>query len=356
MIYINARFLTQDLTGIQRFALEVCKELIKLREDISFLVPSLDEIKQQEYKNIFNIIEVKGGVGHYWEQVTLIKYLKKQGNPLLVNLGNTAPIFYKNKIFTHHDITYIRYPQSYSFKFRKIYELMARLNFRNSQSFITVSEFSKQDIATYYKVDINNIHVIYNGVSQNFENNDALKENNMKPFALAVSSPNYHKNFSAMIEAFLQANVDLELRIIGSAAGGFKSLDLTNIEDSNIKFLGRLSDEALIELYQTADFFIFPSLYEGFGIPPLEAQACGCPVISSNAASLPEVLKESAEYFNPQDVDEMAQKIRLIANDHNKRLGLKDAGFKNVARFSWGKSANTLNHIIELSIYQDIKK
>ena len=104
MIYINARFLTQPLTGVQRFSIELCKELNFLRNDLVFLVPSISSVLDQSLLLRFNILEVLGGSGHFWEQYTLPKYLNKKGKPLLLNLGNTAPVFYKKKIFTHQII------------------------------------------------------------------------------------------------------------------------------------------------------------------------------------------------------------------------------------------------------------
>ncbi|WP_313483083.1 glycosyltransferase family 4 protein [Acinetobacter variabilis] len=345
MIYINARFLTQPLTGIQRFSIELCKELNFLRNDLVFLVPSISSVLDQSLLVRFNILEVLGGSGHFWEQYTLPKYLNKKGKPLLLNLGNTAPVFYKNKIFTHHDITYTRYPQSYTFTFRNIYKIMTALNYSNSLSFITVSEFSKKDISDFYNVDLDNIHVLYNGVSSEFKLNNSVDCDIGTPFALAVSSPNYHKNFSSLIDAFNKIDNPIALKIIGSSSSVFKNSKIHQT-NSKINFLGRVSDNELIELYQNAEFFVFPSLYEGFGIPPLEAQACGCPVISSNAASLPEVLGDSAYYFDPKDINSIRNAILDVVNDPVLRESLRDRGLINVQRFSWQKSALKLNSIL----------
>ena len=344
-IYINARFLIQPITGVQRFSIELCKELVKIRDDLIFLVPSKSDILDRYLSEKFNIVEVKGGFGHFWEQYTLPKYLNKKGKPLLLNLGNTAPVSYKNKIFTHHDITYVKYPESYTFTFRNIYKVMTALNYKNSLSFITVSEFSKKDISDFYKVDMENIHVLYNGVSSKFKVNNSSNWARHIPFALAVSSPNYHKNFSSLIDAFNKIDNPIELKIIGSSSSVFKNSKSHQV-NPKINFLGRLSDNELIELYQNAEFFVFPSLYEGFGIPPLEAQACGCPVISSNAASLPEVLQDSAYYFNPEDINSIKDAILEVLNNSSLRKTLKNKGVNNVQRFSWHSSASKLDLLL----------
>ena len=141
-------------------------------------------------------------------------------------------------------------------------------------------------------------------------------------------------------------------KIIGSLSNAFNDQTSLFNNDPRIKFLGRVSDKELVQLYQNAKFFIFPSLYEGFGIPPLEAQACGCPVISSNAASLPEVLKESAIYFEPNDVNSIRAAIEFVNLDTVLTEKLVIDGYENIKRFSWDKSAQKLNEIIDQVLSQ----
>lgn len=345
MIYINGRFLEQPITGVQRFASELILGLLQIRSDITVVVPNKSKILDQKIFNQLNIEEALGGSGHYWEQVTLPRYLSGLGNPLLINLCNTAPILYRNKISTLHDITFLKYPQSYSWKFRSVYKILVPLILKTSKKIITVSEFSKQDISEYYGIAKSSIQVVYNAVSNNFYVKNKEKSYG-KGYALAVSSPNLHKNFGPMIEAFEKANVDLELRIIGSISGTFRNHNY-NIKTDKIKFMGRVNDIELVELYQNAQFFIFPSLYEGFGIPPLEAQACDCPVITSNAASLPEILGDSAYYFNPTNILEIIESIKLVHTDKILRNNLSEKGRLNIKRFSWELSANKLSLIIQ---------
>ena len=341
MIYVNARFLTQPLTGVQRFALELSKELNILRNNLVFLVNDKSKIINVDLVKDFNIVETNGGKGHYWEQITLPKYLKSIGSPLLINLCSTAPIFYQNQIVTHHDVTYVRYPESFSFKFRLLYKLLIPKMLASSKSVITVSNFSKKEISEVYNIPIEKFKIIYNAVNENFNPNTNIPYGD---FCLAVSSPNLHKNFHRMIEAFLLSDTTLNLYIIGGQALSFSNIDYQS--DSRIKFLGRIDDAELINLYQNAAFFIFPSLYEGFGIPPLEAQACGCPVIASNTASIPEVLGNSVEYFDPLNVNEIQLAIEKIANNKEFRDSLTMLGYENVKRFSWKKSASELNDLI----------
>ncbi|ROR98348.1 glycosyltransferase family 4 protein [Raoultella terrigena] len=347
MIYVNARFLTQKLTGVQRFAREISIKLNEIRDDIIFVVPSLDGVIDIEEMGDANIVEVKGGEGHFWEQISLPLFLIKNKSPLLINLCNAAPAFYNNKITTIHDVTYLKYPQSYSLKFRAVYGLLIPRLLKSSKAILTVSDFSRNDIIENYSCDEGKISVIYNSVNQLFKNTNIKKnEENTEPYILAVSSQNYHKNFHGLINAIKKYDGNLKLKIIGGKTQSFSGIEFKT-EDERISFLGRVSDKELIDLYSHAFCFIFPSLYEGFGIPPLEAQACGCPVLSSNRASMGEVLDNSAIFFDPESDSEILLAIDKITNDSILRERLINDGFNNVQRFSWYESALKVNKIIE---------
>lgn len=345
MIYINGRFLEKKVTGVQRFSLEITRTLSKLRDDIIVLIPANIININFELLEGFNYVVVTGFSGNLWEQVSLPNYLKKLGKPLLLNLSNSAPLFYDNKIITHHDISYTRYPQSYTKKYVFYYKLTSPLILKKSVMIFTVSEFSKKEIIDFYGVNPNKIHVIPNAVNDIFKSKNT-NEFTTKPFALAVSSPCYHKNFDLLIDSFLEKNLDLDLKIIGSISSTFSSRKKDLITDERVQFLGRVSDEELINLYQQSLFFVFPSLYEGFGIPPLEAQSCGCPVISSNAASMPEVLRTSAYYFDPKSKISIQDSLVRITTDINLRKKLINLGFENIKRFSWEKSGKIINDIL----------
>lgn len=343
MIYVNARFLTQDLTGVQRFSLEVSKCLNKIKNNLIYLVPDISLIKHIIDLSDFKIIEVKGGNGHFWEQYTLPRYLRKNGSPLLLNLCNTAPILYSRQIVTHHDITYIKYPESFSYSFRTFYKTISPIIIKRSQAVITVSDFSKNEINTEYKCGLDKIYVIHNSVNDNFVDKDS---NHKGDYILAVSSPAYHKNFHGLIRAFSHSDIDINLKIIGKAGSNFNNGNL-DANDKRIDFMGRVDDEKLIELYQNAKAFIFPSFYEGFGIPVLEAQACGCPVVSSDKASMKEVLGDSALFFDPNSDVEIVERIKELLSNKNLRDELIEKGRNNLKRFSWENSAVKVSKIID---------
>ena len=348
MIVINARFLTQEMRGVQRFAEQICLQLNKLRNDLVFVAP--EDIHLRDSAERLHVRRIGRHRGHLWEQLDLPLWLARNGSPPLVSLCNTAPLFYGNQIATHHDITYIRHPESYSRTFRAMYRTLTPLLLARTKALMTVSEFSRGEIAAHYGYPARNICVVPNAVDSRFKPFCAQQcRGDSTPYLLAVSSPTAHKNFARMVAAFLsvEGHDEVELRIIGDSnrifSGGLKDA----ADSPRIRMLGRLTDEELVEAYQGAAAFVFPSLYEGFGIPPLEAQACGCPVIAARAASIPEVLGDSALYFDPLNVKDIAQSMQRILHDEALREDLRRRGKTNLARFSWNTSARQVSRLID---------
>lgn len=346
MIAVNARFLTQQITGVQRFALEISRTLREIcrEEDIQFLVPK--NIQLNSEANELNVKIIGSHTGHLWEQFDLPRHLKKLGNPPLLNFCNTAPILYSNKLSTLHDITYIRFPHTYSKVFRYFYRFVMPLILKTSKHIFTVSEFSRKEIVEYYHIPSDKITVVYNAVDKSFQpqQDENLKKEN---YLLAVSSVKENKNFGMILKAFKKVSKqksNLKLFIVGDLKNGnFSNIDLSLfINNPRIKLLGRVSDVQLVKLYSNAIAFLFPSLYEGFGIPVLEAQACGCPVVSSNVSSMPEVLNNSGALINPTSIDDLVNAINNIVDNNDYRNNLIEKGFQNKNRFSWIQSGERI--------------
>ena len=350
MVVINARFLTQEVSGVQRFAEQLCLELARLRDDLLFVAPH--GIRRTQSAERLKVRCIGRHSGALWEQLDLPLWLARNGNPPLVSLCNTAPLAYGKQIATHHDITYVRHPQSYSRRFRSFYRCLTPLLLKRARALLTVSEFSRGEIASHYRYPAERIHVVPNAVDGRFKPSAGdIATADAAPYLLAVSSPTAHKNFERMVRAFLRLKVcpNAELHIVGNAHPIFAAApDLQN--SPRIRLLGRLDDDELVRQYQGATAFVFPSLYEGFGIPPLEAQACGCPVIAARAASIPEVLAESALYFDPHDVEDMAFCMTRVLLDAKLRDDLRERGRSNVARFSWQRSARQVSQLIDRTL------
>lgn len=338
-IVVNGRFLTQQLTGVQRFAHEITSRLVRMRDDVVVVAPPGSFAFPAEY----DVQRIGKRQGHLWEQLELPAYLRRAGSPLLLGLGSTGPALYRNQIVTHHDITYVRHPDSFSRGFRATYQVLMPPTLRRARAVITVSEFSRREIAEWYRMDPAKIVVVNNAVGPQFTPDPSVER---EPFVLAVSSPNRHKNFERLVEAAVSAGVPL--KIVGAQARAFAQAEVGSA--TTAEWLGRVDDEVLVDLLRRAQAFAFPSLYEGFGIPPLEAQACGCPVVAADIAPVREVLGSSAELFDPTDVQDMARALTAVFRDGARAAELQQLGRGNAARFSWDRSADRVSTLLDRAI------
>ena len=296
MIVVNSRFLTQRITGVQRFSIELSLQIKKkLGSRVLFVSPP--NILHNDLAEILEVKVIGTRTGHAWEQLDLPCFLYRTGKPLLLCMGITAPVMYRNKVSILHDVTFLRYPKTFSKKFLIYYRLVIPWVLRTSRHVFTVSEFSLEEIVSSFKITRQKLSIVEH-IGYIFMN--------AEKYLFAVSSIKENKNFGIAVNAFkiVQKQIpDLKLYIMGDMnADSFRNMGHLIDEckkDVNIKLLGRVSGGGLIRYYSNAIAFIFPSLYEGFGIPVLEAQACGCPVVSSNYSSLPEILGNSALMCNP---------------------------------------------------------
>ena len=262
-----------------------------------------------------------------------------------------APVFYENKITVIHDISWRHFPKYFSKGFYLWYRLLIPKIAKSSKKILTVSEFSKNDISAKLNLNPDKIVVIYGSVTGDFKSLPLEKEK----IILSVASLHYYKNPKGLIKAFIYLKnnnkfLDYHLVLIGgynkNVFAKTNIFELSKNRD-DIIFTGYLPDEKLIEYYNKASLFVFPSFFEGFGIPPLEAMACGCPCVVSNAASLPEVCGDAAYYVNPYDIDDIARGIEKVLTDEKLRENLIKKGFENIKRFSWEKSAQKIAELIK---------
>lgn len=349
MIVVNARFLTQKIAGVQRYAMEISAELKKLCPEITFLAPR--NIIQEEFAEYLKVKTCGKLTGHLWEQIELPGYLAKAGNPLLINFSGMAPFFYKNKLVTIHDLSFLRNPKWFSRKYYYYYKFLYPVSVRNAIKIITSSEFSKSEIVDLLKIDERKIHKISCSISSRFS--DSASSKAVPPFdnyILAVSSIDPRKNFKNLILSFtmVKTNDDLKLVIIGSENKVFGEPQFKKLKDyqRNIIFMGYVPDDKLVNLYRHARLLVYPSLYEGFGIPPLEAMACGCPAVVSDIGSVREVCGDAAYYVNPCDVDDIAKGITEILRNDVLRTKLIQRGYERLKLFDWNESAKELMRLI----------
>lgn len=338
-IFINGRFLTQKISGVQRFAIEIVKEIKQLRPEAQVLSP-----KNPTNKVLAKELEAKEiGLlsGHLWEQIDLPLYCNKK-NGIILNLCNTGPILAKYNLVTIHDLAVWDFPSSYSWKFRLLYKLLQPTLARKAKHIFTVSKFSKSRITKLLKVPEDCISIVQNAVSDIFIAGEKKPLHYEKKYILAVSSLDPKKNFKNLILAFNSLSLNnYMLIIIGDKSAIFRNEELASgLNNSNIVFSGFVEDKELAGIYSNAFVFVYPSLYEGFGIPPLEAMASGCPVLVSDIPALRETCGEAALYCNGNDFNDIKDKLELLVKQDGLRNDLIDKGYSQSKKFSWKKSAS----------------
>lgn len=344
-IYINGRFLTQKTTGAQRFAQEITKNIIKNYNNFIVICP--DNIINHKLAKELNAKVLKGFRGHLWEQITLRNYLKKNGSPILINLSFTAPLFYKKNIIAILDLIY-RFKDWVSGPFHYYYSFLIPKLVTKSIHIFTISEFSKKDIVEHLRIDEKKVDIIYCGISDSFKK--TYEKNNYGKYILGVSTINKRKNFNGLIHGFLKAEInDCKLLLVGSEDRKiYSNVELKKYKNlKNVIFTGYVSEKELVNIYSNAQMFIYPSFYEGFGLPPLEAMACGCPTAVSNVTSLPEVCGDASLYFNPNDFESIKDAIIKIFNNNKIKNDLIHKGYERVNLFDWEASSKKLVQIIE---------
>jgi glycosyltransferase involved in cell wall biosynthesis len=351
LIYVNARFLTQQTTGVQRYAIEITKELIKINPDVRLVAPR--NILHQELAKELNVGIIGRLKGHLWEQIDLPLYLRSIKNPLLLNLGNTGPVRYHNQIVTIHDLSFLVNPDWFSTRFAYFYSLLIPRLATSAKAISTVSAFSKQEMVRILGTAEQKIQVIPGAISSTLTgaspSPDPLPFSVPGKYILAVGSIDPRKNLRALIEAFQQRrDKAVHLVVVGSRNKVFADDQVRqNAEaDATIHFTGYVSDAQLVQLYRNATLFVYPSLYEGFGLPPLEALYQGCPVIVSDIPPHREVCGEAAVYVDPGSVPSILAGIEEVSGNAVLKSRMIAEGQQRVRCFSWVASAGKLNALI----------
>lgn len=348
-VYVNARFLTQPMTGVQRFGSEICKQLKSHNQDIIFISPR--NIMQIDLAQELGAVSFGKLTGHFWEQLELPLFLKQNGSPLLLNLANTGPILYNNTIVTIHDLSIYMFPKAYSWKFYLLYKNLIPIITRRSRKVITVSYGVKEKLIAFLKLPIDKISVVYNAASHIEQAASLSSESPIAgDYILSVASFNPIKNIPLLLRAFTEIkDKRVKLVLVGAHQKSFnkQSLDFANLGDRVVfvGYVGKIND--LAALYKNARAFVFPSLYESFGIPTIEAMTFGCPVITSRAGSLPEICGDAVLYVNPNNQQDITEKIDTLLESSELRQSLIQKGFVRAKLYSWEKSGNEVVTIIK---------
>lgn len=252
------------------------------------------------------------------------------------------------KIVAVHDFLAI-HPNMLTCYSRFLHKLFFRKSLKIARHIVTMSEVIKQNIVNHFPIDPEKITVIYEGVSEIFhpyDKTEVLKFREQyylsKPYILTIATLEPCKNYPTLLRAFKRLKTDWDLVIIGKKGWKYQEI-FSLIEElklaERVKLLGYIPQDYLPLFYNGAEIYIHPSWYEGFGLPVLEAMACGTPTIASNSSSLTEIGEDAVLYFNPQSVDELIFKIESLVDDKELMNNLKEKGIEQAKKFTWEKTA-----------------
>lgn len=271
----------------------------------------------------------------------------------------SVPLFYPGRlVVTIHDVCHLALPESLNSNIKRMY---ARLLFSNAarraDAILCDSEFTSLEVQRFLRVRASKVHVAHLGLDATWDARATPHvEPNAVPYFLFVGNLKPNKNLSTLVKAFrlVMGAIPHRLIIVGKAEN-MKFVDQSAVGeagelDSRVHLAGEISDQRLVEYYRGAEALVFPSLYEGFGLPPLEAMSLGCPVLCSNASSLPEIAGDAALYFDPRDTSDLAAKLLRITQAPELRSHLVQRGLDRVGMFSYKtcarQTADVLNSIL----------
>jgi len=353
-VCINGRFLTQSTTGVQRYAVEMVRALDRqltarprLRTSYSFrLLTPRNGTRPVALEHI-PIASVGRLDGHVWEQLELPAHA---GRNLILNLGNTAPLR-GAVLVTIHDASVFAVPEAYSLGFRLWYRTLLPALGRRARLILTVSEFSRGELSRRAGVPPEKIRVIPLGCEHVLRAPADCGVFSRVPvgpggYILAVGSRSPHKNLGAAIEA-VSALGSSGLPLVAAGGANARVFRSGGTPSDSFHPAGYVSDAELRALYENAACFVYPSLYEGFGLPPLEAMVCGCPTVVARSASLPEVCGDAALYCDPRDPGDIARQIQRLLDSPAERAELRDRGLAHARRFTWSAAATALLELLE---------
>ena len=360
-IGIDARMYRRATGGIGRYIHGLLEALAKIDQYNHYYIFLTDDDLKEYALKAKNFKAVRAPFVHYSikEQLNFLRLLNSYHLDIVHFTNFNHPIFYRGKfVITIHDMTMTILPakgKQMSAISSFFYNLVFNNGARKSKKIITDSQNTKNDLKRILKIKDKKISVIHLGIDDNyFPDRDPQKLKELKtkykitkPYLLFVSQWRPHKGINNLVKSFEILNdrfkiTDLELVITGKPNPQFPEIE-KRINHSPLRSRiitpGFVEENDMVPLYSNAEAFVFPSIYEGFGLNPLEAIACGAPVATSNKSSIPEFCGKAALYFDPYDPEDIALKTHTLLSNQKLRQDLINRGFENLKRFSWQKMA-----------------
>lgn len=366
-IFIDARMIYKS--GIGRYMREILKNIATLEKDtIFYLAGNSNEIKKfvssnEVFKERNHIIDYDVPIYSLKEPLSgsILNYKYRKSIDVFFSPHYNAPFYLpENSVITIHDLIHFKFPQYFGSLKVKFAKIVLGNGVKKAKSIIVDSNSTARDLKSMFPDSGNKIEVVHVGVSKSFSVLDNRKvadfkrKNKLNNYILYVGNKKPHKNLQGLAEAYIDVKKtfkDLKLVIIGKK---FKDLDIRDMfkneaDLTDVIELENIPDNEIVYYYNGASAFVFPSFYEGFGLPPLEAMACGCPVIVSDTSSLPEICGDGAYYVNPESINSIAKGIYDVLSDENLQKSLISKGLKRTNLFNWEKAAKkTINIFKEL--------
>jgi glycosyltransferase involved in cell wall biosynthesis len=348
-VYINGRFLGQNHTGVQRYSREVVVAIDRLleREDFArrthwhLLAPPGTECDLDLRRIKFSTVGTR--TGHLWEQLELPKYVS---SGVLLSPANSGPIRHRRQIVVIHDAAIYRVPAGFTWKYRVWHKVLDRLLARRAR-IATISEFSRGELTGTLAIPASDIIVAPNGtdhLKSVVPDRGVMERFNLTQgkYFITLGTSSVNKNIGLAVKAFdLLGRSDTKLVVVGKASARIVA-EQKFTSTRGIIHAGRLSDEQVLGLFGAATALLFPSRYEGFGLPPLEAMASGCPVIASTAGGVLEICGRAALHFPPDDAAKLAELMSRVLDQPEVAGELRERGLARPGRYLWESAATTL--------------
>ncbi len=385
-IGVNGRFLVAKRTGVQRAAYNLIRALVEVDTVNQYILfTAEDQVGNPEWQRP-NVTVIPSRIregesirNHIWEQFTLPRLARRHQVDILHSPANLAPLFYLGRSVIHiHDLCFVVNPQWFSFSFRTLYNFIIPRLARRAARVITNSNNSRNDLLQFCNLSADRVSQIYWAVDDLFSRPQAPDPEHetaaevqarsdiaeqfakLDDYILYVGSLEPRKNIGTLLEAYEELrtkhpDIKTKLVLIGGESPLFAEVRLkVKRYTEDVLFKGFVNDDILREYYRHAQLFVYPSLYEGFGLPPLEAMASGVPVVTTMTSSIPEVVGRAALMVNPHDTGQLAETMARVLGDRTISEDLIRKGRAQVRKFNWVRVArNTLAVFYE--VYNDSK-
>lgn len=342
-------------SGIGRVIENILKRIIPRNPEWKFiLLGRKDELLSYGFSQLSNVMLISCNSLIYScsEQIELYRKIPKEID-LFWSPHYNIPLFYRGKlIVTVHDVFHLAMLHGVKNIHKKSYaKTLFYFLSRKADKVICVSHFTANELMKYVNIKKEKVSVIYNGIDEKWFHIKKQKKPRLKKYILYIGNIKPHKNLVRLLKAFqmIQEQIPHDLILVGKKEGfisGDNQIERLNINKKRVFFTGYVSEETLEQYLVYTDLMVFPSLYEGFGLPPLEAMACGCPVVASNVSAIPEVCGNYVTYCDPYDVKNIAEKIMSALTEKSIKEQVKN-DIIQTRQFDWDKSVECYEKIFE---------